>query len=280
VPPLVEGPHRLGESVVVSGLTLQVVPETPIGDPQAHPREFRPECGDVVVGTVLPVELLDRRPAGRTRTGQSHVRMRVREVFEKPLGVGREVPALSALHDRTVRVEQVHAGVRERRDVSGGGDTREIEPGVVGDRSSGVDYRVDERRRVADDALSGRERVGVGPAVARRFGRDDGGARIVDVGILGVEGVLNLGFCSRRKRTVGQDRQRRFVGVGEVAVGRPEASGVPEDVVDERRRPERVREPEFGDPGGAVPAVDLEVVGHTPGWGWSVNYLLLSPAVS
>ncbi|ERH13558.1 MAG: hypothetical protein J07HB67_02598 [halophilic archaeon J07HB67] len=232
--------------------------------------------------TVPAVELRSGAATRRTPTGE------FLEVFEEPAVVRRQVPATRAGDPGGRRVDQVHAGVHQSGDVPGCGDAGEVDGGVGRDGLPGGDERVDERTRVADDPLCVRENERVDGRLARPAGvgcvtRHDGRRRAVDLGKLGGEGVDHLLAGAGGERTVWQHRHHIVVTLGHRPVFGPETAGVAEhwrrvgvvrlgvDPSDECRCRHRLGQTEFTQPGGAVPVVNLEVVGHTSDSGCRVQ---------
>jgi hypothetical protein len=155
----------------------------------------------------------------------------------------------------------------------------------------------DERPGVADQFLGVREDVGVVVVAltpggvrgqtggvgrpSRRLGRHDDGARVVDGRVVGGEGRPDLVGGAAGEPPVGEHGQdvvaagpvAPLAPVGPVAarnlaLGRPLAAAVLDDIVGEGRRREGVREPQFGHARRAVASVDLEALRHGTAWGW------------
>jgi len=199
------------------------------------------------------------------------------EVFEEVRLVGGQVATLGSPNDGAVGVDQVDAGVDQRGDVPRRGDAGEIERGVGGRGLARLDDGVDERAGVAHVARRAREDVGVGPVVRRGVGRDDGGTRELDVGVVDGESVLDLVGRSRGEAAVREDGENRIVALGHVAVCGPETARVRDDVVREAGRDVGVGQAEFAHPRGPVaPWTSKWSVMVVLGRGAAIN--LLSPA--
>ena len=127
---------------------------------------------------------------------------------------------------------------------------------------------------MADEPLRVGEEVGVGPEVASASAVDDRRRRELNVGVVDRERVADLVAGPSRERSVGEHRQRALVAVRDLAVAGPEAPGVVEERVRERRRRHGVGEADLPEAGGTVALVDLEVVGHTSTRGGTVNSLV------